>query len=518
MQRRNLTERIESFVGEDISLDSPGDIFCEELDLRFGRREESEEPLSKKQRLDYNSEADEETDEEDEANDLFGNDDDTDVLAKAHQFIIFLRYYDPSARKLVHLGNHIFRARDTFGTVLQKARRIFLPDLDPEAEFEIGELLTPVQLKPRSLGKTLQEESIQNGDILYIERVEKKALRELGLKESCVGIQDPSGRDGPALTLAQWMEQRLHAVTVHFDHVKEKAPLSLPMNSGDNYEKVVHALNQELLTRYPHLADTHDRGMRIRLCKNVLGSFESMPFEPPRTLRRLAMPTLEELRARKFSLYWEVLPCRVDQVDEHIILKVLVLKGYSKFEELTVAMQARETVANLVETVRNVVAKGAGFQPKIRVFRTYNGHFDQVLRPQERLPRSAQIQLQGQPREQVSSVSSGVCRIVAEIDEEDLGTETKVKREEEEGAMEVVKTEEGGEEEGRLCVVTHAFVDERTGRAIEFFYPSTMYVRSTDTVGSVRERIRKRSKIPFEDFQKLKFVGFKAGECAVSQP
>ena len=517
MQRRNITERLEAFVGEEISLDTPGDIFCEELTLRFDRRGgESEEPVSKKMRLEDKSEADEETDEEDEANDLFGNDDDTDVLTKAHQFIIFLRYYDPSVRKLVHLGNSIFRARDTFGAVLSKVRKVFLPDLDDDVQLKIGELLTPVQLMDKPLSETLQDASIQNGDIFYIERVEKKALRELDIKENSLGLQAPS-RAGH-MTLADWMNHRIHAVSVRFFHVKAAASVTLQMYAMDKYEQVVTLLNKELLAKVPDLADQHDNGMRIRLCKTSVGGHEIVPFDANKTLRRIAMPCVEELKSRQLTLHWEVLPCRVDQLADHVILKLLVLDGYNKAEEKTVAMQAKETVKDLVETVRNLIegsAEGsvARKSRKIRVFRTYNGQFDQMLHPHESLPRMGELQAHSTTQE--GSISAGVCRIIAEVDEEDVGESARgpVEKEELEGEGE---GEVPVAEAGRLCLVTHAFVDERSGKLTEFYYPFTMRIRSTDTVGTVRERIRKRSKIPEAEFKSLKFVGFKAGgfgEC-----
>lgn len=249
-------------------------------------------------------------------------------------------------------------------------------------------------------------------------------------------------------------------------------------------------------------------------------------YELNLSLLKLAEPTEEELGERRFSLYWEVLPCRIDalQLDQQTIIKVTVLRGYDNSENVSLVIATSATVGDLMLLLREKLT--ISDSSTLRLFQIYAGRFDREL-----IPNDSINSLNGNRRHK--------SRIIAEVDDEfnwlpgeEFGANTvvpmnisKPMNDNDIGAN-TVKADglsvPNGESSPKalalksiLVLVCHFYTreDEKNTnpKAVLFDLPFTLRVRPDETVEVIRKRIEKRVKMPEEKFQELKLVGFLRG-------
>eukprot|EP00511_Aplanochytrium_stocchinoi_P010945 CAMPEP_0204871442 /NCGR_PEP_ID=MMETSP1348-20121228/35408_1 /ASSEMBLY_ACC=CAM_ASM_000700 /TAXON_ID=215587 /ORGANISM="Aplanochytrium stocchinoi, Strain GSBS06" /LENGTH=832 /DNA_ID=CAMNT_0052025733 /DNA_START=236 /DNA_END=2734 /DNA_ORIENTATION=- len=555
VDRENQTRRVDSVISRRdditpitkalestfISMDKPGEVFCEELiqnDDPNKRKNEahdggndneiSEVPLAKRPRLDGgnqneglglvnvdddNSRVDE-VDVDDDAEALFGEDDDCDRLTKNSEVLLFIRYFDKEetdvSKMIKHLGHVIVDGNATFGEVaeISKAKFPILINVNPE-KCTVSEILTPSRFETHVNSHTLNQSDMQNGDILVIEQVDVDEETNFNVNNAS---RFKAAKD--------WINYCINHVSVDFYHIDKPAArmCTLELEFRMGYENVVKHLNDELKKLNLHY-DSEDEGMRIHLLCTPLAEPN---YDVTRSLRKVAEPSEEEIQQRRFALYYELLPCRIDQLhpDRQIIIKVTVLRGYENSETISFVVPADATVEGLAVLIRKQLSIPDACV--LHLFQIYAGRFDRELNASDPVNT-----LNGNRRHK--------SRIIAEVHEEvdlldiphDTATAATPAEDSEnhlnsltngvDNAMDVTNRLEVANEPKTntiLVLVCHFYTreeDKSNPRAILFDFPFTLRVHHDETVEEIRKRIEKRVKMPDEKFQELKLVGFLRG-------
>jgi ubiquitin carboxyl-terminal hydrolase 7 len=227
--------------------------------------------------------------------------------------LIFFKYWDPSKRRLMHIGSHIFKSTTKVRMMVEKACALFLPKLD------VSEIEALEELKPDKIENLLY----------YVPDEVHSGEREAQLQDKQVELQS-----GDIIVIQSASVSRTDdCVKVHYDYLcckvlvsfrarstPDKEAFEMHLHGGLTYAAVCNAvanrLNElKIAERSPASGD------KLQLCKHL---HKDGPNSTP--AERKADVLLRDLLnglygAEKFILYYEELWYSIEDLKKNMLLR-----------------------------------------------------------------------------------------------------------------------------------------------------------------------------------------------------